>query len=222
MIKLIVYDLDGTLVDSAPIITNLLNEMRIDAGKPPLLKEQLIPWLSIGGRGLISKAFDIADEKKISLSLKEFRRLYELLPTPLSSLYPNTLQTLKSLRDLGYELAVCTNKPRKLAIKVLDELRIAQYFGYLSAGGDLLTKKPAPQNLQICLDFFKSEPSSAILVGDSTIDQRLAKALKVHFVHYEQGYNDGVEPAESIGSLKNHANIFDILAYMKIANNKIT
>lgn len=217
MVKLIAYDLDGTLVDSALVVTTLLNQMRMEAGKPSLIKEQLLPWLSLGGEDLISKALNLADEKNIYLCLKEFRRRYELLPTPSTSLYPNTLQTLERLRSSGYELAVCTNKPRNLATKVLDELGLMQYFEYLSAGGDLVTKKPAPQNLQVCLDFFKVKPFNSVLVGDSTIDQRIAKASKVHFVHYEPGYNDGVDSADIAGSLWDHADIFSILKSIKLS-----
>jgi phosphoglycolate phosphatase len=213
--QLVIYDLDGTLVDSAQIVTGILNSMRQEIGKSPIDKMRLLPLLSRGGEELVSGALELTQSAQISLALEEFRGRYLEFLTPPDSLYPNVVKTLEQLQALNCSLGICTNKPRNLVNKVLADLNLGQFFSFISAGGDLPTKKPHPDNLRVCLEHFGVQPNQALLVGDSTVDQSLARNLDVHFVHYTPGYDDGVVFGAKTTQISDHLDIVNALKSVK-------
>ena len=209
-INLIVYDLDGTLVDSADMVQKILNDIRLELGKPILNKSAFMPWISLGGEDLIRNALGIP-EVDVNKYLQEFRLRYFSLPTPQESIYEGVLDCLDYLKQEDYYLAICTNKPRKLAEKVLNETGLSCFFKYLNAGGDLPTKKPHEQNIIQCLDHFGIENSQAVMVGDSSVDQEMAKNASVAFVHYQHGYDDGVRKDLATLVLGKHLDLIEFL-----------
>lgn len=213
MAQLIIYDLDGTLIDSAKVVSGILNQMRSEVGLSHLTIEQLMPWLSLGGEDLVANALEISLEKS-QPHLHEFRKRYSQVSTLEDSLYPGIKECLQDFLKSGYHLAVCTNKPRALAEKVLKETKLDDFFGYINAGGDLPYKKPHPQTLLSCLSFFGVGVDEAILVGDSTVDQRLSKATEVAFVQYLPGYDDGIELSDPKMCIDHHAKLRNILIYL--------
>ncbi|MBU3625039.1 HAD-IA family hydrolase [Polynucleobacter sp. JS-Safj-400b-B2] len=210
MAKLIVYDLDGTLIDSAKIVTSVLNQMRTERGLEHLEAEQLVPWLSMGGEDLVANALGLP-VKGIQSHLTDFRKRYSEIDTPNDSIYPGIKETLNHFVNSGFQLAVCTNKPRVLAEKVLKETQLYDYFGYMNAGGDLPYKKPHPQTLLSCLEFFGVDSREAILVGDSTVDQSLAQATDVAFVQYLPGYDDGIELFNPQMKINHHRDLKNLI-----------
>lgn len=126
--------------------------------------------------------------------LKIFRENYKNRPTPVDSIFDGVRDLLCELSGRQYSLAICTNKPRFLAQKVLKELAIDEFFSVMCADGDLPTKKPNPANLLYCLNAFGISPSQSLLVGDSKVDQDLALACKVPFAWFTAGNDDGVDP----------------------------
>lgn len=208
--RTIVYDLDGTLVDSAIIVQDILNDMRSELGKPSLSKSDLIPWLSLGGEDLVGNALEVSTNS-LSQAVSEFRRRYYLRPTPLDSVYPGVLETLERLAGESNRLALCTNKPRNLAEKVLRETGLARFFAFVSAGGDLPSKKPDRRNLDICLSYFSVSADEAVLVGDSKVDQMTAKTAGVSFVLFAGGYNDGVALTDSDRIIDHHLDILNFI-----------
>ena len=211
MYSTIVYDLDGTLVDSAATVAVLLNGLRAEQALPPLDREEFTPWLSIGGMALVAAALDIP-ESHAQPFLETFRSRYSMLPTDPATLYPDVCETLSSLKEAGLRLALCTNKPRQLTDKILAETGLGEYFSIVCAGHDLPTRKPHPHNLQACLNALDSSPSESIIVGDSRIDQTLAHACKVDFAFFEGGYNDGVQNDSCTFILRQHTEIFNLLS----------
>lgn len=187
----LVFDLDGTLIDSAPIVESILNEMRMDFGLRPLLREQILPLLSIGGESMLQNALDI-DLTEATIALVRFRAAYQTRQTPLQSVYPGVAKLLKSLYDSNISLSICTNKPRSLAIKTMDETGLLRYFTKVCAGDDLLTIKPDPANLKASIAPGAPLESAVFLVGDSSVDQLLAANSGVPFIFFAGGYNDGV------------------------------
>jgi phosphoglycolate phosphatase len=208
--RLIVYDLDGTLIDSAGVVTLLLNDLRKDLGKEPLLEKDLVPWLSLGGKYLMQHALEIkASQSQYFLNI--FRERYHDTPTPGSSVFKGVKDCLNLLSESNYFLAISTNKPRSLAEKVLSETGLIQYFGCVNAGGDLINKKPHVSNLLFCQNYFDVKNDQTFFVGDSKVDQELAFSGKVPFIFYESGYNDGVNKEKVFAILKQHQDLPGIL-----------
>lgn len=192
-IKLVVFDLDGTLVNSGAIILDLLNELRQELGHPLITYKEVVPLLSLGGEKLIESGLNVG-EADVAQYLKIFRENYKKRPTPSDSIFEGVLDLLSELSNRKIHLAICTNKPRFLAEKVLKELLIDSYFSVICADGDLSTKKPNPANLQYCINAFDVSPSQSLLVGDSRVDQDLALACGAPFAWFTAGNDDGVDP----------------------------
>ena len=207
--RLIVYDLDGTLVDSANVVAGILNEMRVKLGKKPLTKEDFYPWLSLGGEDLVGNGLGIS-QNIVSSYLTEFRARYLKLTTPNDCVYDGVFESLDYLKKANFFIALCTNKPRPLAEKVLVDSGLNYYFAFIVAGGDLPDKKPHPSNLISCQNYFGVSAEETVLVGDSKVDQQLANNLNVPFIFYPHGYDDGVD-IEFVGSrLEKHTDIINL------------
>ncbi len=210
-----IYDLDGTLIDSASVVMSILNQMKQERGDSPIEKDDLIPWLSLGGESLIINALGVS-ENEASTYLDDFRARYLLIPTPKNAVFPGVYQVLDCLESAGVSLAICTNKPRKLAEKVLYETGLKNKFSFLSAGGDLPTQKPDPKNLEICLNYYGVSPKEVLFVGDSVIDQALCLALNTPFVHYLPGYDDGVDGDKVSFKIEHHSELIQLINAPKI------
>lgn len=211
MYSTVIYDLDGTLIDSAATVAALLNELRAECAQPPLAREAYTPWLSIGGRALVAAALEIP-ESAAQPYLDTFRARYQTLPTDPKTLYPEVRQTLATLKAAGIRLGLCTNKPRPLTDKILKELGLGDYFGASCAGSDLPTAKPHPDNLLACLHALGSLAQESLVVGDSKIDQALAKTCGSAFAFFRGGYDDGVDTDNCALTLQEHRDILELFS----------
>lgn len=191
-VKAIVFDLDGTLVDSGRMVTAILNSIRSKLGKPELPLNEFLPWLSLGGEQLITHALEVSGSD-VKIYLGYFRQQYFELQTPVDSLYAGVADVLSVMNAKDYLLSICTNKPRRLAQKVLIETGIMEYFSFICAGDDLPTRKPHQDNLKACMDCFGLAPYEGIVVGDSSVDQCMANKLGMPFYFHRNGYDDGVK-----------------------------
>lgn len=209
MYSTIVYDLDGTLVDSAATVAALLNGLRAEQALPPLDRNDYTPWLSIGGKAMVAAALEIR-ETEAQPFLDLFRARYQTLPTDQATLYPAVHETLSKLQAAGIRLALCTNKPRPLTEKILAETGLGVYFSTVCAGNDLPAGKPHPDNLNTCLNVLDSHPEEAIVVGDSRVDQMLANACGVSFAFFQGGYDDGVQSDACTLTFRQHTEIFNL------------
>jgi len=207
--KLIIYDLDGTLVDSASVVAEILNEIRTELGKSPLSKEDFYPWLSLGGEDLVANGLGVS-QKNISSYLTEFRHRYMNQATPTDCVYDGVFDSLEYLKKANVYLALCTNKPRALAEKVLIDSGLKGYFEFIVAGGDLPNKKPHPSNLFSCQNYFGVCSEQMMLVGDSKVDQELASNSNVPFIFYPHGYDDGVDVKFVCSRIDNHKDIINL------------
>lgn len=204
--KLVVFDLDGTLVDSAQVVAAIINQLRREIGKDVKEVEFFIPWLSLGGEELIANGLGIK-ANQVTPYLHQFRLRYAESPTPVDSLYDGVTDLLDHLIERGIRVSVCTNKPRNLAEKVLIDTGLDRYFKQMCAGGDLKTKKPSPENLDVCIKYFGEKYEDTLLIGDSTVDQKVSKSLGVDFALFRGGYNDGVDENKIVFAFEHHSEV---------------
>jgi phosphoglycolate phosphatase len=211
MYSTVVYDLDGTLVDSALTVAGLLNGLRAERDLPALPREAYTPWLSIGGCTMVAAALAI-EESEAGPLLETFRARYLAQPTDPETVFPEVHATLSQLKRHGIRLALCTNKPRPLTEKVLAETGLAAFFEVICAGNDLATAKPHPDNLNLCLNALNSHAQETIVVGDSRVDQCLAEACGTHFALFSGGYDDGVHLNTHMIKINRHPEILSLFS----------
>ena len=184
----LVFDLDGTLVDSAPVLKQILNGMRGERGLPPLTIETYRAWSSEGGSALIARSMEI-DETRTAEDLSYFRESYEKLPTPVESVYPGVRNFLNEASKRCVKLGVCTNKPGRLSQKVLVETKLCTFFKSVISGDSLLVKKPDPTPLLEVITRLGVDKNKTLYVGDSGIDHKTAIAAGVDFLLFKSGYD---------------------------------
>jgi phosphoglycolate phosphatase len=210
--KLVVFDLDGTLINSGAHILNLLNEMRNHLNMSKLSWDDALPLLSLGGEKIIAGALGVS-ALHIQSYLDEFRQLYKSRPTPQDCVFPNVKELLDALTSECVKKSICTNKARELTDKVLSELSLDHYFSIICADGDLPTKKPNKANLLYCLNAFGIYPADTLMVGDSKVDQDLALACGVPFAWFTKGNNDGVDRLQTIFTFEDFSELRSWLSF---------
>jgi len=211
--KVIIFDFDGVIIDSAPTVSKLLNQIRKERNMKPISIKKIIPFISCGGRQLVSQALGLSEKNKIDESIVRFRNLYLNTKTYRSDLYPNILDFLDRAKKSAIKLCICTNKPRILTEKIIKEINLTPYFDFISAGGDLPHKKPHPENLNACLKYFNVSKDEVIYIGDSKIDEDMTSQVQVHFYFFASGYNDGVDRRRAAFIFNDFS---QLISYLKI------
>ena len=206
--KLVIFDLDGTLLHSRPTVAKILNQMRVDDGKKEIHETEFTPWLSLGGKALISNALEIESAiYALDKKQNEFRARYFEIKHTNSDFYDGSLEFIKKLIGANVQVTLCTNKPRKLVEKILQETEFGHYFDRYCSGGDVQHAKPHIHNLIKCKELFEVELKDMILLGDSKIDQQLCQAAQIPFVFHEYGYDDGVNQNQVSHQFKKYSEL---------------
>ncbi|HEY9078873.1 HAD-IA family hydrolase [Magnetovibrio sp.] len=213
----ILFDLDGTLVDSAIETRTILNDMRAERGLGPIEDNHFRQSISYGAGSLIKSALAPRDEDLQPL-IDEFRAKYRALTTPRSSIYPTVVETLSDLKARGFKLAVCTNKPQGLCEKVLKDTALESFFECVVAGGPSIKPKPHPDAIHVAISSLGADVSSTVLIGDSTTDQRAAQSAGIPFIFFASGYNDGVVEDQAMASI---GEMRDLLTLVKTKSQLI-
>lgn len=208
--SLVVFDLDGTLIDSAPDIAAALNAMLADYGREPLPVEDVRRMVGDGVAMLVARALAAGEGERAdpAEAAQTFMRHYESGATSLTTVFPGAVQALQTLRAAGIPLAVCTNKPARPTADILDTLGLARYFARVIGGDSLPFRKPDPRMLLTLLEAFAAGPERSLLVGDSEVDAATARAAGVPFVLVKHGYRRGpVEAIDCSAMLENLAEL---------------
>jgi phosphoglycolate phosphatase len=188
--KAVVFDLDGTLVDSAVSIAAALERLRAArAIRSPFTVGDVRRLVSQGVEALVEAAL-AGPRPDLAGDVAEFRAEYAATRTAADCLYDGMQETLEILASSGLGLAVCSNKPQHLCVKVLEDTGILRYFSAIK-GGDAVDKpKPHPAHLLAAIDALGVDPLRGVYVGDSSVDLLAAQAAGVPFVLAKYGYAD--------------------------------
>lgn len=184
----VIFDLDGTLVDSAKVSADILNDMRVArGGEADLELTEMRKYVSIGGVDMVRALLgDYAADGKSDI--EEFRARYFDIKTAEETLYGGVKETLVALHNRRVRLAICSNKPQKLCRKVLAELNLDGFFEVVVGGGVYPYSKPDARLLSAVMKQLGVNREHVLYVGDSEVDCQLAKNAEVPFVCVSYGY----------------------------------
>ncbi|MGH6915588.1 MAG: phosphoglycolate phosphatase, partial [Geminicoccales bacterium] len=198
----VVFDLDGTLVDSAPDLHAYLNEMLAELGRPGVALDALRPMIGDGARVLLQRALDASGGMPAGFDLEalfaEFLRRYTARPVRFGALFDGVPQMLQALAEAGIKRGVCTNKPQAPTDRLLAELDLARHIAVAVGGDSLPVRKPDPGHIRAVLDRLGADPARACMVGDSANDVRAAEASGLPCVLVSFGYTS--IPARELGA----------------------
>lgn len=194
--KMILIDVDGTMVDSVPDLAFCVDEMMKRLGMKPHGEPRVRDWVGNGverlvRRALIGKLDGEPDEALYQRAFPVFYELYRENTSKRSRLYPGVRAGLDYLQSAGYPLGCVTNKAAAFTEPLLKDLGVFNYFALVVSGDTLPRKKPDPLPLQHAAAFFKVAPADALMVGDSTNDVTAARAAGFQVVCVPYGYNHG-------------------------------
>jgi phosphoglycolate phosphatase len=187
---LLVFDLDGTLVDSVPDLTNALNEVLRERGYRALSRAEVAPLVGDGVPALVARGFAArgGSDAEAEAALPRYIELYEANATALTRPYPGVRETLEELRALGYRHAVCTNKLQQATMAVLGGLGLTGLFDGIAGGDRYPTRKPDPFHLLGLIGELGGSAGRAVMIGDSENDAAVAHAARVPLVMMRYGY----------------------------------
>ena len=192
--KLFIFDLDGTLVDTAPDFKNSINYMLNELNESEVSLEEIRNWVGYGARELIRRTVvdkNIPhDEQRIEEMLKIFLLHYTHNIDDDSVLFNNVKNVLEFLKNNGIKLAVCTNKMERLSNILLEKLNVLHMFDYLVGGDSLRKSKPDPFPLLNICEKLNTEISDSIMIGDSVTDLNAGKGAGMPVVLVSYGYTD--------------------------------
>lgn len=209
--KAVIYDLDGTLVDSAVTVTEIINLMRQEMALPPVSVEFIRPLTSLGGRRLIMSALG-CDEMAVNGHLEDFRHRYQAARIEPDTLFAEVMETLDRLRAASIAIAICTNKPRQLAELTLRSVDINDYVSTMICDGEAAQNKPSPDPLNELLGRLEIQREDALYVGDTRTDFDAAAAANIDFFFFDSGYD--VDLAGTISKDRILSRHGDILLYI--------
>jgi len=198
----LLFDLDGTLVDSAPDLAFAVNQTLIELGLTPFSQDVVRGWVGNGANILIQRALSGNTEISTSLdnsltsrALEIFYQVYQSHNCIETRLYNNVLETLIALKNRGYRLAIITNKPERFIAPIIDGLGLNNLFELIIGGDTLERRKPDPLPLTYACQQLSVNIDQCVMIGDSKNDIQAAKAAKMQSIALTYGYNYGEDIA---------------------------
>ncbi len=198
--QLIIFDLDGTLVDSAPDLAVAVDQMLAQLGRAPAGEEKVRSWVGNGAAMLVRRALaDSVDVAKVGAvgeslhqqALTTFQHIYQVENGRQTRLYPGVAEVIPALAGLGIPLAVVTNKPLQFTTPLLAQFGLEPFFRCVIGGECLPRKKPDPLPLLHVCEQLRGKPNMSLMVGDSRNDIEAAHAAGMVSAALTYGYNHG-------------------------------
>jgi phosphoglycolate phosphatase len=179
-LKLYLFDLDGTLIDSADDIVEAVNYSLKKLGFQPLPKEEIIKHVGYGARNLMKDVLKVNDEDLIDKATKLFREYYLSHPVVYTKPYPYIPETLELIKQKGLFTGVVTNKIASVSEKILKKLGLIKWIDVLVGAETTLEKKPSPKPVLYVLEKLNISNENTILIGDSEVDIQAGKNARTY------------------------------------------
>ena len=200
--RAVIFDLDGTLIDSAGDIADAINLALVDAGLRPFSDDEVRFMVGGGARVLVQRALAAqSTEPKPGLRdrvYSKFLETYRLASVARTTIYPGGLELLSGLAGRGTRLGVCTNKPAAITNDVLRKLELYDRFHAVVGATDGLPPKPDPAMIYSTLGALEASAQEAVVIGDSVADVGSARAAGVPVILVNFGYSR--RPASDLGA----------------------
>ena len=223
VIRLVMFDLDGTLVDSAPDIAASVNDVLRSESLPELALERIRSWIGHGARQTLASAYACSVGRRtgtpppapegslLDRLMDAYRVFHDDHCGTRSTVYPQVGEVLQQLRELSVTLAVVTNKEEYFARQLLGRLGLDPWFATVVCGDTLPCRKPDAAPLRHCLARHGVHPRDALMVGDSVIDLRAARAAGMPFCFVAHGYGEPALAGRADVALTSFAELLDVL-----------
>lgn len=191
---LVIFDLDGTLLDTAPDLVASLNHTIAAADLAPVTYADLTHLVGQGARVMIRRAFELRgrtiDDVSTEPLLQRFLAHYKREMPGASKPYPGLIEALDRLADAGMRLAVCTNKQEDLAVPLIERLGLSERFMTITGGDTFAVRKPDARHILGTIEKAGGDPSAAVMVGDSINDILAARNAGIPSIAVTFGYSD--------------------------------
>lgn len=192
--KFIISDLDGTLINSIPDLKSAINYALSQQGYEELSLEEITPTVGNGAKEMLDRSLELAKGEKASEDelkevIKIYTNYYKEHSTVDTFLYPHVKETLAYLKDHGYQLVICTNKPIDFVGKIIQHLEIDTYFEEWIGEGSLPTKKPDAGPLNYLMEKYGYTQDESVMIGDSKNDILAAQNAGIESIGLTYGYN---------------------------------
>jgi len=199
----LIFDLDGTLVDTAPDLLGAMNAVLLQQGRRMLDPETLRHMVGFGAASLIRQAMAETgapvSEDLLPRLVDDFVVHYGAHIADASVPFPGVLDTLAELQTHNVPMAVLTNKPQELALPLLDALDMSRFFGAIHGAGRFSYVKPDPRVFHHVVEELAGDPNApAVMIGDSTTDAKTARAANAPVILLSYGYTP--DPVETLGA----------------------
>jgi phosphoglycolate phosphatase len=219
--RAVVFDLDGTLIDSEPDLARLLNKVLIEHGRSEVHPGRVRGFVGDGVAKLVERGFAAtggASPEQCRIATRRFLDCYEAEPATLTRPYPGVAATLERLRGEGRNLAICTNKAERVTHAVLRALGLDSHFGAVVGGDTLPVKKPDPAPLRAAVERLGATPEEAVMVGDNEHDAATARAAGIPCVLVTYGYaRTPLASLEASATIGRFADLSDALGRLAAA-----
>jgi len=201
----VLFDLDGTLLDTAEDIADALNRALAEINLASLATEDVRNMIGGGAPVLVDRALARLGATAGAVSVDKAKLLHRFdfhyerahrLKLSSSRPYPGAAEALRELHELGLKIAVVTNKGRPMAVELLDELGLGKWLDFVVGGGCSGHRKPRPEPLLFACAALQVNPSETLMVGDSINDVTAARAAGIPVICVPYGYNEGVDSRE--------------------------
>jgi phosphoglycolate phosphatase len=190
--EIIVFDLDGTLINSAPDLCYALNKTLSEINIPEISLQEVMGYLGDGALELIKRGitkYSNINNFDTELLRLRFLEIYDSCLLNKTDFYPNVLQSLKDLKKMNLTLAICTNKPELLAKRIINGLNGLSFFDIITGGDTYEYRKPDPRHLIDTILATGKKVETAIMIGDSENDVNCAKKANIPCIAVNFGYS---------------------------------